>query len=363
MRSGIIRALLTCAIASFALAPAVTGCGSDDAQAKPEEPDSGSGILDNGDAAPTGFEKCATDTRKAEVVPVDLMVGLDTSFSMDFDKKWISVQAALKTFVKNPALAGLGLGVQYFPLRKQCSVADYAQPAVPITELPAATVPVSSSLDGQQMFGGTPMVPMLQGLNEYMKGFATQHTDRKAVIVVATDGIPDDTCQGGLNGSTPNTIDNAVAAAKASFDGSPSVSVFVIGVGGELTALNAIGQAGGTGNAILVDTTQDVEKAFLDALTTIRKTAIPCDYNIPALNGPPDPSKINVNYVTPTGPTLFLYVATAADCAKAEENGWYFDDPNAPTKVVLCPKTCEKVKSTDDGKIDVVFGCDRQGIK
>ncbi len=359
MRSRMTRALLTCGAVALALSPTLGGCGGGDEQTATAQPDAGVGFL-NDDGGPTGFAKCATDTRKAEIVPLDLMIGLDTSFSMDFDKKWLSVQAALKSFVKNPALNGLGLGLQYFPLRKQCSVADYSTPAVPITELPAAEIPVSTSLDGQQMFGGTPIVPMLQGLNTYMKGFAAQHADRKAVIVVATDGIPDDSCGGG---STPNTIQNAVAAAKASFEGSPSVSVFVIGVGGELTALNAIGQAGGTGNAILVDTTKDVEKAFLDALTTIRKTAIPCDYNIPALNGTPDPSKINVNYVTSKGPEVFLYVATAADCSKAETNGWYFDDANAPKKVVLCPKTCEKVKSTDDGKIDVVFGCDRIGIK
>lgn len=362
MITALSRALLVCGIVSAALTPALSGCGSANEETPSSEPPETGGFVNSGDGG-TGLAKCATDTRKAEVVPLDLMVGLDTSFSMDFDKKWLSVQAALKTFVKNPALAGLGLGLQYFPLRKQCSVADYSAPAVPITELPAAQTAVSSSLDGQQMFGGTPMVPMLQGLNTYMKGFTKAHPDRKPVIVVATDGIPDDSCQGGLNGSTPNTIENAVAAAKASFDGSPSVSVFVIGVGGELTALNAIGQAGGTGNAILVDTTKDVEKAFLDALTSIRKTAIPCDYNIPSLNGTPDANKININYVTPAGPTVFLYVATAADCSKAEENGWYFDDANAPKKIVLCPKTCEKVKSTDNGKVDVVFGCDRIGIK
>lgn len=362
MLNRITRALLSCGLLAFALAPAVSACGSNDDQPPTgDQPDSGGGFVET-DSGTAGL-KCATDSRKAEVVPVDLMVGLDTSFSMDFDKKWISVQAALKSFVKNQSLAGLGLGLQYFPLRKQCSVGDYSQPAVPITVLPNAAQPVEQSLDGQQMFGGTPMVPMLQGLNQYMKTFAAQNPNRKPVIVLATDGIPDDTCQGGLNGSTPNTIENAVAAAKASYEGTPSVSVFVIGVGGELTALNAIGQAGGTGNAILVDTTQDVEKAFLDALTTIRKTAIPCDYAIPALNAPPDPSKININYVTNAGPQVFLYVGTAADCAKAEENGWYFDNDAAPTKIILCPKTCERVKSSDEGKVEVVFGCERQGIK
>lgn len=369
MASRFNRTLLSAGLALFALVPSVGmgGCGSngDDGSADSGDQGDGNGFLNSdGGGASDSLTQCATDTRKAETVPVDLLIGLDTSFSMDFDKKWISVQAALKSFVANPALDGLGLGLQYFPIRKQCSVADYAIPAVPITVLPQAATPVSSSLDGQQMYGGTPMVPMLQGLNEYMKTFAAAHTDRKPVIVLATDGIPDDTCQGALNGSTPNTIDNAVAAAKTSFEGSPSVSIFVIGVGTELSALNAIGQAGGTGNAILVDTTKDVESAFLAALTTIRKQAIPCDYNIPSLGGTPDPNKINVNYVTAANQsTTFIYVATAADCGKAPGKGWYFDDPNAPSKVVLCPDACTDVKASDDGRIDVVFGCDRVGIK
>lgn len=364
MKTNFFRTLLTCVAAVAALAPAVGACGGDnngDTNGDGGDNDGGGPIISgNGDGGNTTNKQCATATKKAEVVPVDLMIGLDTSFSMDFDKKWISVQAALKSFSSNKALDGLGLGLQYFPIRKQCAVDAYAQPAVAVADLPGVATSIAASLDGQQMSGGTPMVPMLQGLNTYMKGFATAHPDRKPVIVLATDGIPDDSC---LTGTTPNTIDNAVAAAKASFAGSPSVSVFVIGVGSELTALNAIGQAGGTGNAILVDTTKDVEKAFLDALTSIRRQAIPCDYAIPSLGSAPDPAKININYVDAAGQSVFLYVGTAADCVKAEENGWYFDDPNAPNKVVLCPKTCEKVKSNDNAKIDVVFGCDRVGIK
>ncbi len=360
MSNGTIRALLSTGLVAVLLSPVAAGCGDDDNGNNAG--DGGTGFLD-GNTGPLGPQTCATESKQAEVRPVDLLIGLDTSFSMDFDKKWLSVQAALKAFSKNQGLTGLGLGLQYFPLRKQCSVADYAAPAVPISELPAGAPAIEASLDGQQMFGGTPIVPMLQGLNQYMKQWTTEHPDRKPVIVVATDGIPDDTCQGSASGAKPNTLDNAVAEAKASFEGSPSVGVFVIGVGTELTALNAIGQAGGTGNAILVDTTQDVEKAFLDALQAIRKTAIPCDYDIPALGSKPDPNKVNVSYVTPGGPETFFYTGNAAECAKAELNGWYFDDAAAPTKVILCPKTCEKVKSSDQGKIDVIFGCDRIQVK
>jgi hypothetical protein len=357
----ISRALFVCGAAALALAPVASGCGGGDDDGNKNNGNDGGGIVrdDSGNT----LSKCATESKQAEVRPLDLLIGLDTSFSMDFDHKWTSVQAALKAFVANPTLNGLGMGLQYFPLRKQCSVADYSAPAVAIADLPGAATPLSQSLDGQQMFGGTPLVPMLEGLNQYMKTWTTAHPERKPVIVIATDGIPDDTCQGADNGAKPNTIDNAVAEAKASFEGSPSVGVFVIGVGTELTALNAIGQAGGTGNAILVDTSKDVEKAFLDALTSIRKTAIPCDYAIPALGSTPDPNKINVNYIAPSGNELFLYVGSALDCSKAEETGWYFDNATAPTKVILCPKTCDKVKSSDQGRIDVVFGCDRVSVK
>jgi Mg-chelatase subunit ChlD len=64
---------------------------------------------------------CASTTQQAAELPLDLYVMLDTSSSMSdlvgpMRSKWTAVQSALTTFVNDPASAGIGVGLQYFPL-------------------------------------------------------------------------------------------------------------------------------------------------------------------------------------------------------------------------------------------------------
>jgi hypothetical protein len=300
--------------------------------------------------------KCAEISRKAELPPVDMLLALDTSDSMNYLQKWPSVKAALKAFVADSRFAYIGMGLQYFPLRAQCKVGDYATPAVPIGPLLTTAGAIASSLDEQRMSGGTPMVPMLQGVIDYTRGYAEKNPDRRTVVVLATDGIPDTSC---IAGSTPNTLANVVAVAQAGASGKPAVPTFVIGVGSELTALDQIAQAGGTTSAFLVDTSKDIQSAFLTALNDIRRE-LACEYKVP----PPPSSEIAIDYAavkvryTSGGASeYFVNVGKQESCAQAGDKGWYYDDPKKPTKILLCPATCKKASSTDDSQVDVVFGC------
>ncbi len=81
------------------------------------------------------FVGCATSSEEAKRVPLDLYFMLDTSGSMDDlvldgQSKWDQVSAALVAFVRDPDSAGIGVGLQYFPI-------------------PAAGVPASCASDGQ----------------------------------------------------------------------------------------------------------------------------------------------------------------------------------------------------------------------
>ena len=60
-----------------------------------------------------GFDpnNCGGTTQKVELAPLDMVITLDTSGSMDFDLKWVSVQAALEDFVSDPRFNGLGVGL------------------------------------------------------------------------------------------------------------------------------------------------------------------------------------------------------------------------------------------------------------
>ena len=69
-----------------------------------------------------------------------------------------------------------------------------------------------------------------------------------------------------------------------------------------------------------------------------------------------DPGKVNVIF-TPGGGkgTPIGKVASAADCGP--EGGWYYDNDQAPTKVMVCDSTCQSIQSDANGKIEVQFGC------
>ncbi len=355
------RALVLSGVATTALL--IAACGSDDDN-KGNSADGGAdsnNAIDLVDFDPDAgtLPNCATASRQAEKLPLDMAIGLDTSFSMDFYGKWTQVQSALRAFIKNPAYSDLGISLQFFPNRKTCSVEEYKIPVVPMTLLPSAAGPMEAALAAQQMSGGTPMVPLLQGLGAYLKEVSLTRPNRKPVLVLATDGFPDETCTGGSTG-TPNTLDNAVKISADAHNGKPAIDTFVIGVGSELKALDAIAAAGGTNSALIVDTSQNVEQAFLIALDSIRKQSIPCDYDIPTTAGAVDPKKVNVTFTNADGTSeLFLYTGSDAGCVSAPTSGWYFDNEAAPTKVIFCGQSCDRVKSDDKGRVDVVFGCDR----
>src|SRR5215468_8538439 len=70
-----------------------------------------------------GDAACATATQRAQQVPLDIYIMMDSSGSMDdfvgnstVTTKWMAVRDAILTFLQDPQSAGLGVGLQYFPL-------------------------------------------------------------------------------------------------------------------------------------------------------------------------------------------------------------------------------------------------------
>jgi hypothetical protein len=213
------------------------------------------------------------------------------------------------------------------------------------------------------MYGGTPTVQVMEGVTQYMRDWQMQHPDRKSVIVLATDGIPDDTCLSVGPGETPNSLANAVLVTGQTAHGTPPIATFIIGVGTDLDKLKDLSSAAGT-DPIFVDTAGDIAAQFEKALNTIRKQAIPCDYDLPDLGAGFDVEKVNVQF-TPdaNSPTqLFTFVTDASACSSAMAKGWFFDDPAKPTKLSLCPDSCAAVKASDTGRVDVTYGCKRRMV-
>lgn len=302
---------------------------------------------------------CVSQSKQVDTIGVDLVFLIDTSYSMDFNLKWESVAIALKSFFDDPRFAGVGVGLQYYPLRTSCEPSAYQALDVPIAPLPGAAMALATSVDRQMMAGGTPMVPAVQGVLQAATASAVANPNRKIVMVLATDGIPDSSCP--ATAGLPNTIDSVATLVGGAATSTPKVISFVVGVGSDLTALNSIAAAGqGTPTALLVDTTKNITVAFADALDQVRKIALTCEFQIPA----PEPGlaidfdRVNVVFTTDKARNL-IYVGDRAGCAKAPNSGWYYDDPMMPTRVILCDNVCDYVRTTNTGRVDIEFGCAR----
>lgn len=302
-------------------------------------------------------DACAGSTATVELRPLDMLIALDTSFSMGFQQKWISVKKAVAAFTEDTTFNGTGVGIEYFPERARCAVADYTDIDVPLANLPEVGQTIRDSLKVQGLIRGTPMVPMMEGVMPYAKTWAEDHPDRKLVLVLATDGIPDEACLSpGTGGTLSNSLDNVVKLAEQAREEEPSVPTFVIGVGRELTALNKIAQAGGTEEALLVDTAKDIEGAFLAALTDIRRRSIFCEFALPDQAGL-DTDRVNVQFIYQGTTTPFRRVDGRDSCSEQPDAAWFYDDPDEPQRIKLCDKTCDRVQASLGGKIDIQFGC------
>lgn len=328
---------------------------------------------DFGDAAGTTITTgdggtCAASSKAADVSQLDLVLLVDSSGSMNANSKWQSLTKALQSFFNDDRAAGIGVSLQYFPRfagsYPVCDESVYAIPEVDLTPLDSTQAGILvNSLLNRSPLGGTPMGPALQGALRFATTWQKQNSTHKVVTVLATDGLPDESCQFAPAGRAENTIDGVKAQAAAALAANPSVPTYVIGVGTELGALDAVAVSGGTEHTVIVDVQKDVSAQLFEAFDKIRRTELTCEYTLPIADssGSVDLDKVNVRFTDALGYVDFLYVENAANCKKTDY-GWYFDDIANPQRVVLCSPFCDEVKASRLGKVDILLGCKRQEI-
>jgi hypothetical protein len=83
------------------------GTGGSDAGTTIDVDGGGGGTVDDAGA-------CTSTSAAAERVPLDIIFLIDRSGSMN-GPKWIGTTTALKTFINDPASAGIGAGLFFFP--------------------------------------------------------------------------------------------------------------------------------------------------------------------------------------------------------------------------------------------------------
>jgi hypothetical protein len=354
-----IRSTLRCGLGVFGLGFAFVACGSSggglddslylaigDGPGGARAPDASASVFASSDAGPSS---CVASGVETKLTPVELAFIFDRSGSMGEDQKWDSVTAALREFFADANSTGLSASLQYFPLdADECSVSDYQTPEVAMRALPDP-VAFDASMARHDPAGGTPTLPALRGAIEYASARAAQNPSDKVLVVLVTDGEPND-CS--------SDVGNVSAAASNGL--ARGVPSYVIGVGGSLSNLDAIAQGGGTQKAILVSTGNpgQAKDELQKALQAIRGQAM-CELAIPdpGAGKALDFDTVNVAFTPRGAPKETL--SYDKDCAGGA--GWHYDDPSKPTKIRLCATSCAAIQNASGGKVEVSVGCATQG--
>ncbi|MBP9114116.1 MAG: VWA domain-containing protein [Polyangiaceae bacterium] len=399
--NGAINRLGVCA--ATALVTALVACGGEETSEfngkNPNDPnswngsDEGSGTF-NGGGAGVGadLQACATSVSDGKRIPVQLVFMYDKSGSMgqaiggSSVTKWKAVKDGIKAFAVDPKSEGISASLAFFSggtgsNSAECNAGAFTKLDVESAQLPAGGASISNTVDAydKRVGGMTPSVFALASAEKIAASVKSKHPSERAVIVFVTDGIPQGCWEDRANKvSTGNTGLPASLAVEAvqtedgkntnySYNSIGNVSkiatqanaagfsTYVVGVGDQLTNLNAIAASGGTQSAFIVpanDPSQASAK-LVQALNAIRGQVGSCSFSLPA---PPagqtlDPKKVNVAIAGQT-------INYSGDCAGM---GWKYDNASNPTRVDLCPATCEEVKKAASANVSIAFGCATKG--
>ncbi|HEY6724728.1 MAG TPA: hypothetical protein VI197_11895 [Polyangiaceae bacterium] len=350
--------------------------------------------------------------------PIAIYVVLDNSLSMapsggfpggdpgaggagNEPSRWKDAVDALTGFVEDPASEGVEVGIQYFNPpgpngdANLCDGTFQGTPAVDVGPLPENADAIVASLESTGPEDYTPTVGAMMGGVSFCTTFRSENPDYQCVVVMVTDGQPNDcglSASCGMGGSM-DCVDPLAAETLTPIaaDGlAAGVNTFTVGMDGVtdegFALLDAIAAAGGTDctPAAAGDEACDVSETgsagLLAAFETIRDTvvvtetvtetiteivtevvALPCEWELPdAPDGETlDPNLVNVilNIDGMAGDPIGR-VQSEGECA-AVTAGWHYDDPENPTTISVCPQTCEMVKAGNVG-VQVDLGCETE---
>jgi hypothetical protein len=305
-------------------------------------------------------DACNGVSVEAEAVPVDIFVIMDRSQSMGVavagstTTRWQALHDAVQSFTESPGAAEIRAGIGFFSLSgagddaQDCNAEAYAEPNVPIGRISDVGPDLVAAMNDMTPGGLTPTVPALRGAISYARSWAQDNPGRATMVVLVTDGFPT---------QCDNEPDQISQTARAGYESPEHIRTFVIGVGDVAKFnLDNYARAGGTKTAYLTDA-GDVTATFVDALNNVTNRALACEYQLPP---PPDgmkldTTKVQVLYTPSFGEAEEVpSITSLTACANNPNGGWYYDDPQHPSKITVCPCTCARLQA---GRVDVRLGC------
>lgn len=267
------------------------------------------------------------------------------------------------------------------PGQNSCASGEYEAPAVDKGTLPDLGPALVESLLGHEpdAFGLTPTHAALQGVYDRVGEWIEDEPNTRSIVVLATDGAPRGCF---VAGSLAEEDDLAREATYDTLEAAAArgIETYVIGVLTDLTGvdeetrqqieptltalasqLDEMARLGGTEFPYNVSVNENAAQAFIQALAEIRGQVLPCEYVLPRpAQGPLVFDKVNIEWTRGDQNESVPKVSGLGGCLPGE-NAWYYnvdETTQTPTRIVLCPDTCEQVNAADSSQIDIVLGCD-----
>lgn len=277
----------------------------------------------------------------------NVMILLDRSGSMDGDAggdtRWnVAKKAISQVTTKFDDKLRFGLATYSSCAAGGCSAGSVVVPiadknATAINGFLATTIDQGSS-DGKGTAGGliqylcdsgNPETSTGKSLAALVGQASLQDPTRSNVVILLTDGAESTECKGSCDG--PCGAGKLLAQT-------PSVKTYVIGLGVNPTAVDAIAAAGGTTKSVPATNQTELDAAFAKVADAVAS----CEYVLD--NAPADASGIFVYFNDdPTG------------VPKDGTNGWTYDP--VTKKLTFNGTSCTQLKGGTVTDIDVVYGC------
>jgi hypothetical protein len=305
-------------------------------------------------ATPTADSNCGVITSQTTRQPVDVLLVLDRSGSMDYSigqdcycssavakfgsvcsdttgctTRWDAVKPAVTTTLSSSSYVNWGL--KFFPsagANTNCTESSTME--VPVA--PDSTAAVDSQVNNATFDYSTPTAAAISAATAYLKTLADGN---KKFILLATDGEPN--CGGNPANVNTDDLGGATSVAAAAF--AAGFQVYVIGIGPNLNNLSQLALAGGTPDFYPVSSPQDL----VAALSSISKLVGSCSFK--SNQPPPDPNNVAV-YVN--GPRV----------TQDANNGWTFGSNSQ--EIVLTGDYCTQTSTGNQVDVQILFGCPGQ---
>lgn len=311
--------------------------------------------------------------------PLDIYFVLDRTGSMGTDCDYVAgttpptaSKACFATYALSDYLTTLApivdtrLAFQWMSQPDDCDGAPYETALVDLTPLPVTVDHALITEISVESFGGG-FGTHIEGALRGIAGFTTANETpgREMIGVLMTDGDPNG-CEEGLTALRTIIADHYAATG---------IRTYIIGMEGATEAnLEELALAGGADPhddwcggigppCHYWNVGNGSGDAIASALAAIIRMSVPlpCELDVIGLEPPPgetlDYGRVNVTLTEAGVTTTIGQVPDEASCP-TDRPAWYYDDPGAPTQILLCPSACDIVGGAGVGaRVDIVVGC------